>query len=66
MFILSIDDVGYIVLDEVIKRVDVEVVYVCFFYVGVVYVLGLLLGEMIGVLVGLSSDEVKVGIDVVL
>lgn len=64
--IFDCDDVIYVVLDEVIKVVDVIVVYGKSMYVGVVNVLIKLVGEVIGIIVGLSFVEVNSGLSVIM
>lgn len=63
---VDFDDVMYIVVDEVIKQVMVEVVYGCFFYVGVVYGLLFIVGEVLIMFGGLNLVEVCVGLDVMM
>lgn len=55
----------YIVFDEVIKVLEVDVVYVKLMYVGVVNVLIKFVGEVLGIIVGLSLVEVRSGLNVV-
>lgn len=64
--IFDCDDVIYVVLDEVIKVVDVIVVYGKSMYVGAVNVLIKLVGEVIGIIVGLSFVEVNSGLSVIM
>lgn len=66
IIIVDSDDVIYIVLDEVIKMVEVVIVYVKLFYGGVVNVNIKLVGEVIGIMVGLNLVEVKSGLNVVI
>lgn len=66
LIFVDFDDVIYIVVDEVIKQVMVEVVYGCLLYVGVVYGLLLIVGEVLIMFGGLNLVEVCVGLDVMI
>lgn len=63
MLTMSIDDVGYTVIDEATKKADVEVVYARSFYAGAAHASGPLSGEFIGILAGPNPAEVKSGIN---
>lgn len=60
---LTLDDVGYVALDEATKASDVSVVYANSFYGGSDYASGPLSGEFIGIIAGDSPEEVKSGLD---
>ncbi|CAM5669595.1 Ethanolamine utilization protein EutL OS=Lysinibacillus sphaericus OX=1421 GN=eutL PE=4 SV=1 [Lysinibacillus sphaericus] len=62
---LTIDDVGYVALDEATKKADVEVVYAKSFYAGAAHALGPLSGEMIGIIAGSSPDEIRSGLEAI-
>lgn len=60
---LTLDDVGYVAIDEATKATDVSVVYANSFYGGSDYASGPLSGEFIGIIAGETPDEVKSGLD---
>lgn len=60
---LTLDDVGYVAIDEATKATDVSVVYANSFYAGSNYASGPLSGEFIGIIAGETPDEVKSGLD---
>lgn len=62
---LTIDDVGYTVLDEATKKAAVEVVYAKSFYAGSAHASGPLSGEFIGILGGESPSDAKSGLEIV-
>lgn len=62
---LTLDDVGYVALDEATKASAVSVVYANSFYGGSDYSSGPLSGEFIGIIAGDTPDEVKSGLDVI-
>ena len=62
---LTIDDVGYVALDEATKKADVEVVYAKSFYAGAAHASGPLSGEMIGIIAGSSPDEIRSGLEAI-
>ncbi|MGE7112622.1 ethanolamine utilization microcompartment protein EutL [Lysinibacillus sp. NPDC047702] len=62
---LTIDDVGYVALDEATKKADVEVVYAKSFYAGAAHSSGPLSGEVIGIIAGSSPDEIRSGLDAI-
>lgn len=62
---LTLDDVGYVALDEATKAADVSVVYARSFYGGSDYSSGPLSGEFIGMIAGDTPEEVKSGLDVI-
>jgi len=62
---LTIDDVGYVALDEATKKADVEVVYAKSFYAGAAHASGPLSGEVIGIIAGSSPDEIRSGLDAI-
>ncbi|WP_312469449.1 ethanolamine utilization microcompartment protein EutL [Neobacillus sp.] len=66
IFTSTVDDIGYTALDEATKRADVQVVYARSFYAGSGHASGPLSGEMIGIIAGVSPDEVKSGMEAVL
>lgn len=59
----TIDDLGYVAIDEATKRTDVRVVYAHSFYAGSDHASGPLSGEFIGVIAGKSPEEVKSALD---
>ncbi|MEY9976682.1 ethanolamine utilization microcompartment protein EutL [Lysinibacillus sp. RC79] len=62
---LTIDDVGYVALDEATKKADVDVVYAKSFYAGAAHASGPLSGEVIGIIAGSSPDEIRSGFDAI-
>ncbi|MDD1501874.1 ethanolamine utilization microcompartment protein EutL [Lysinibacillus sp. CNPSo 3705] len=62
---LTIDDVGYVALDEATKKADVDVVYAKSFYAGAAHASGPLSGEVIGIIAGSSPDEIRSGLDAI-
>lgn len=62
---LTIDDVGYVAIDEATKKADVDVVYAKSFYAGAAHASGPLSGEMIGIIAGSSPDEIRSGLDAI-
>ncbi|MGE7694247.1 ethanolamine utilization microcompartment protein EutL [Lysinibacillus sp. NPDC094177] len=62
---LTIDDVGYVALDEATKKADVDVVYAKSFYAGAAHASGPLSGEVIGIIAGRSPDEIRSGLDAI-
>src|SRR5699024_4007750 len=60
---LTLDDVGYVAIDEATKSSDVTVVYANSFYGGSDYASGPLSGEFIGIIAGGTPEEVKSGLD---
>ncbi|MFJ7697006.1 ethanolamine utilization microcompartment protein EutL [Lysinibacillus fusiformis] len=62
---LTIDDVGYVALDEATKKADVDVVYAKSFYAGAAHSSGPLSGEVIGIIAGSSPDEIRSGLDAI-
>lgn len=62
---LTIDDVGYVALDEATKKADVDVVYAKSFYAGAAHASGPLSGEVIGIIAGSSPDEVRSGLEAI-
>src|SRR5699024_8644083 len=54
---LTLDDVGYVALDEATKASDVSVVYANSFYGGSDYASGPLSGEFIGIIAGDSPER---------
>ncbi|MFJ7667125.1 ethanolamine utilization microcompartment protein EutL [Lysinibacillus sp. NPDC097195] len=62
---LTIDDVGYVALDEATKKADVDVVYAKSFYAGAAHASGPLSGEMIGIIAGSSPDEIRSGLEAI-
>jgi ethanolamine utilization protein EutL len=66
IFTSTVDDIGYTALDEATKRADIQVVYARSFYAGSGHASGPLSGEMIGIIAGVSPDEVKSGMEAVL
>lgn len=60
---LTLDDVGYVALDEATKAADVTVVYAKSFYAGSDFASGPLSGEFIGIIAGSTPEEVKSGLD---
>ncbi|MEK5333276.1 ethanolamine utilization microcompartment protein EutL [Lysinibacillus sp. FSL W8-0992] len=62
---LTIDDVGYVALDEATKKADVAVVYAKSFYAGAAHASGPLSGEMIGIIAGSSPDEIRSGLEAI-
>lgn len=60
---LTLDDVGFVALDEATKAADVSVVYANSFYAGSDYPSGPLSGEFIGIIAGDTPEEVKSGLD---
>lgn len=62
---LTIDDVGYVALDEATKKADVEVVYAKSFYAGAAHASGPLSGEMIGIIAASSPDEIRSGLEAI-
>ncbi|MGE8037306.1 ethanolamine utilization microcompartment protein EutL [Lysinibacillus sp. NPDC093692] len=62
---LTIDDVGYVALDEATKKADVDVVYAKSFYAGAAHASGPLSGEVIGIIAGRSPDEIRSGFDAI-
>jgi len=65
MVTLTLDDVGYVALDEATKAAAVDVVYAESFYAGSDYASGPLSGEFIGMIAGNSPEEVKSGLDAI-
>lgn len=59
----TIDDIGYVALDEATKATDVDVVYAKSFYAGSAHPSGPLSGEFLGIIAGPSPEEVKSGLD---
>lgn len=62
---MTIDDVGYVAIDEATKKADVDVVYAKSFYAGAAHASGPLSGEMIGIIAGSSPDEIRSGLDAI-
>lgn len=62
---LTIDDVGYVALDEATKKADVEVVYAKSFYAGAAHASGPLSGEMIGIIAASTPDEIRSGLEAI-
>lgn len=62
---LTLDDVGFVALDEATKSAAVDVVYASSFYAGSDYPSGPLSGEFIGIIAGKSPEEVKSGLDAI-
>ncbi|MGE7914590.1 ethanolamine utilization microcompartment protein EutL [Lysinibacillus xylanilyticus] len=62
---LTIDDVGYVALDEATKKADVDVVYAKSFYAGAAHASGPLSGEVIGIIAGRTPDEIRSGLDAI-
>ncbi|MFJ3389911.1 MULTISPECIES: ethanolamine utilization microcompartment protein EutL [unclassified Lysinibacillus] len=62
---LTIDDIGYVALDEATKKADVDVVYAKSFYAGAAHASGPLSGEVIGIIAGSSPDEIRSGFDAI-
>jgi len=62
---LTIDDVGYVAIDEATKKADVDVVYAKSFYAGAAHASGPLSGEVIGIIAGSSPDEIRSGLDAI-
>lgn len=60
---LTLDDVGYVAIDEATKTTDVSVVYAHSFYAGSDHASGPLSGEFIGIVAGESPAEVKSALD---
>jgi len=56
------DDATYVAIDEATKMADVEVVYAHSFYAGAKHASGLLSGEIIAILAGVSPAEVRAGL----
>lgn len=65
MVTLTLDDVGYVALDEATKASDVSVVYASSFYAGSDHSSGPLSGEFIGIIAGDTPEEVKSGLDAI-
>ncbi|SMO82894.1 ethanolamine utilization microcompartment protein EutL [Propioniciclava tarda] len=59
----DIDDALYVSLDEATKMAEVDVVYAKSFYAGSAHASGPLSGEIIGMLAGPSTAEVRAGVD---
>lgn len=59
----TLDDVGFVALDEATKATDVSVVYAESFYAGSDYPSGPLSGEFIGIVAGRNPEEVKSALD---
>lgn len=57
------DDVGYCALDEATKKADVRVAYARSMYAGASNASTELAGEFIGILAGVSPEEVRSGIE---
>ena len=57
------DDATYVSIDEATKMADVEVVYAHSFYAGAKHASGLLSGEIIAILAGITPAEVRAGLN---
>ncbi len=57
------DDATYVSIDEATKMADVEVVYAHSFYAGAKHASGLLSGEIIAILAGMTPAEVRAGLN---
>jgi len=63
IFTTDCDDVGYAALDEATKKSQVRVVYARSMYAGAANASTRLAGEFIGILAGLSPDQIRSGLD---